>query len=71
MGLVFWCYFPSLILKYLENTVVKYLCSPKAFAKILSGLPTGFACQKAKNYIAIVALYDHVDLLMVCIDCFK
>jgi hypothetical protein len=47
-----------------------FLRSPESFAEILSGLPSDIANQKAKNYISIVALYDHVDLLTVCLDCF-
>ena len=34
-------------------------------------LPTDIASNKAKKYIAIVSLYDHLDLLPVCIDSFQ
>ncbi len=48
-----------------------FLRSPEVFAEILSSLTVDIARSKAKKYIAIAALYDHIDLLAVCIDCFR
>lgn len=43
-----------------------FLRSPEAFAELIDSLPIETARGKAKKYIAIVALYDHIDLLSVC-----
>ena len=48
-----------------------FLRSPEVFAEILSSLPMDIARSKAKKYIAIVSLYDHLDLLPVCIYSFQ
>lgn len=48
-----------------------FLRSPETFAEILNDLPLDMARSKAKKYIAIVSLYDHLDLLPVCVDKFK
>lgn len=48
-----------------------FLRSPEVFAEILSRLPIDIARSKAKKYIAIASLYDHPDLLPVCIYLFK
>ena len=48
-----------------------FLRSPEVFAEILSSLPIDIARSKAKKYIAIVSLYDHLDLLPVCICSFQ
>ena len=48
-----------------------FLRSPEVFAQILSSLPIDTARSKAKKYIAIVSLYDHLDLLPVCINLFQ
>lgn len=48
-----------------------FLRSPETFAEILGSLTINIARSKAKKYIAIAALYDHIDLLKVCIDCFR
>ena len=45
-----------------------FLRPPETFRKILSDIPKDKARQKAKKYIAIVALYGHIDLLPICID---
>ena len=47
-----------------------FLRSPEVFAGMLGNLPKDIARSKAKKYISIVALYDHIDLLPVCMDCF-
>lgn len=47
-----------------------FLRSPEAFAGLIDSLPVEIARDKAKKYIAIAALYDHIDLLPVCMDCF-
>ena len=39
-------------------------------AGMLENLPIDIARSKAKKYIAIVALYGHIDLLPVCMTCF-
>ncbi len=43
-----------------------FLRSPEVFAELLGSLPIEIAREKAKKYIAIAALYDHIDLLPVC-----
>ena len=48
-----------------------FLRSPEVFAEILSTFSIDVARKKAKKYIAIVSLYDHLDLLRVCIDSFQ
>lgn len=48
-----------------------FLRSPEAFAQILKALPKDVARTKARKYIAIVALYDHLDLLPVCLSVFQ
>ena len=48
-----------------------FLRSPETFAQILKALPRDVARTKAKKYIAIVALYDHLDLLPVCLSVFQ
>lgn len=48
-----------------------FLRSPEVFAEILSSLPIDMARSRAKKYIAIVSLYDHLDLLPVCIRSFQ
>ncbi len=47
-----------------------FLRSPEVFAGMLGNLPIDIARSKAKKYIAIAALYDHMDLLPVCLACF-
>lgn len=48
-----------------------FLRSPEGFAEVLSALPMDTARSKAKKYIAIAALYDHLDLLPICISLFQ
>lgn len=48
-----------------------FLRSPESFAEILHDISPELAQNKAKKYIAVAALYDHIDLLPVCIECFK
>lgn len=47
-----------------------FLRSPEVFSKIIEKLPIENARCKAIKYIAIVALYDHLDLLPVSVNCF-
>ena len=47
-----------------------FLRTPEIFAGMLGNLPIDIARSKAKKYIAIAALYDHIDLLPVCMTCF-
>ena len=48
-----------------------FLRPPEIFAETLSGLPEDIARSKSKKYIAIVALYDHLDLLPICMNSFN
>lgn len=48
-----------------------FLRPPEVFAEILSTLPIDIARNKAKKYIAIISLYDHLDLLPVCMYSFQ
>ena len=48
-----------------------FLRTPEAFKNILADLSTDAARSKAQKYIAIAALYGHIDLLPVCIKEFR
>lgn len=48
-----------------------FLRSPEIFSDILGGLTADVARSKARTYIAIVALYDHIDLLPICMERFR
>lgn len=48
-----------------------FLRSPEVFATFLNSLPIETARSKALKYIAIISLYDHLDLLPICITLFK
>ena len=48
-----------------------FLRSPETFSKMLNNLSLETARDKVKKYIAIIALYDHIDLLPVCMNTFR
>jgi len=48
-----------------------FLRTPEVFKNILATLPPDIARSKAKKYIAIAALYDHIDLLPACMENFN
>lgn len=48
-----------------------FLRTPEVFKNILTELSPEVARSKAKKYIAVVALYDHVDLIPVCMENFS
>lgn len=48
-----------------------FLRSPEVFASILANLPEDVARGKAKKYIAVVSLYDRIDLLPKCLVLFQ
>ncbi len=48
-----------------------FLRTPEVFGSMLNNLSTEHARSKALKYIAIVALYGHIDLLPVCVKQFK
>lgn len=48
-----------------------FLRTPEIFANLLDSLPDEQARSKARKYIAVVALYGHIDLLPVCIEKFE
>ncbi len=43
-----------------------FVRSPETFATILKEVSRDVAREKAKKYVAIVALYDHIDWLPIC-----
>ena len=48
-----------------------FLRSPEVFAELLRQTSSNLAHSKAKKYIAIAALYNHIDLLPVCVEHFS
>lgn len=43
-----------------------FVRSPETFATMLRDVSRDVAREKAKKYVTIVALYDHIDLLPIC-----
>ena len=48
-----------------------FLRSPETFSEMLNGVSLEIARDKSMKYVAIIALYDHIDLLPVCMDAFR
>ena len=48
-----------------------FLRSPETFSEMLNGVSREIAHDKSMKYVAIISLYDHIDLLPVCMDAFR